>query len=108
MGFKSLFERTHSFANIQFVINSITYVVDISNQTAILLLVKICFNKAWGVRWSMIPQPLRSQRSALPIKLRTHGDEYRNRTCSTGVRTQCATITPIHLETAPRLELGIR
>lgn len=48
------------------------------------------------------PQP-----AALPIKLRPHGDEYRNRACSTGGRTQCATITPIHLETAPRLELGI-
>ena len=59
------------------------------------------------MRWSTIPQPLRPQRSALPIELRTHGDEYRNRTCSTGVRTQCATITPNHLETAPRLELGI-
>lgn len=48
------------------------------------------------------PQP-----AALPIKLHPHGDEYRNRTCSTGVRTQCATITPNHLETAPRFERGI-
>ena len=28
----------------------------------------------------MIPQPLRSQRSALPIKLRTHGGPYEIRT----------------------------
>ena len=65
------------------------------------------FLSTWGVRRELDPHMPESQSGALPVKLRTHGDEYRNRTCSTGVRTQCATITPIHLETAPRLELGI-